>query len=107
MLAQAYQVSRQKRSQDFKPTASQNQLKIDGLKQILDGIVKVTFVNPIMTDSDVLKERRMNEKNYNIKLRKVIEDAVSIAIVLYQNNVSKVAGPFTMDQALDLSNILE
>ena len=45
----------------------------------------------------------MNEKNYNIKLRRVIEDAVSVAIVLYQNNVSKVAGPLSMDQALELS----
>ena len=72
-------------------------LKIDALRHLLDGIVKVTYVNPITTDSDDLKQRRMNEKNYNLRLRKVIDEAIQIAVTLYSSNTCKVAGPFSED----------
>ena len=60
----------------MRPTAAAVSLKIDALRHLLDGIVKVTYVNPLTTDTEELKKRRMNEKNYNLILRKVIDEAI-------------------------------
>lgn len=49
----------------------------------------------------------MNEKNYNLLLRKVIEEAVAIAVNLYSNNTCKVAGPYSEEKALELSSLIE
>ena len=73
----------------------------------MDGIVKATFVSPVQSDSDELKQRRMNEKNYNLKLKKVVEDALTLAIQLYNSNIVGVAGPYPEEKALELSNLLD
>lgn len=49
----------------------------------------------------------MNEKNYNLTLRRVIDDAIPIALTLYSTNTSKVAGPYSEEMALELSYLLE
>ena len=45
----------------------------------------------------------MKEKNYNIVLRRVIEDAVAIAIPLFASNIGKVGIPMSQSHALELS----
>lgn len=61
-LASSYQV-KSKRTGELRASASSGQssssMKLEGLRQILDGIVKATYKDPLTTDSDVLKERRM------------------------------------------------
>ena len=106
-LAQAYQLSRSKRASDLRPAPSAVSLKIDALRHLLEGVVKATYANPLTTDSDDLKKRRMQEKNYNLKLRKVIDEALAIAVTLYQSNTCKVAGPYPEEQALELSGLIE
>ena len=106
-LAQAYQLSRQTRASDLRPSPSAVSLKIDSLRHLLEGVVKATYTNPLTTDSEDLKKRRMQEKNYNLRLRKVIDDALAIAVTLYQSNTCKVAGPYPEEQALELSGLIE
>ena len=49
----------------------------------------------------------MQEKNYNLRLRKVIDEALAVAVTLYQSNTCKVAGPYPEEQALELSGLIE
>lgn len=49
----------------------------------------------------------MNEKNFNLMLKKVIEDSISVAVILCHSYISKMAGPFTESEALEFSNLME
>ena len=45
----------------------------------------------------------MKEKNYNIRLRRCIEDAVALGITLYSCNIGKIGSPMSENMALELS----
>lgn len=69
--------------------------------------MKATYINPHITDSDENKERCVKEKNFNLMLKRIIEDSITAAIPLFQTHINKMAGPFTESEALEFAKLME
>lgn len=70
-------------------------------------MVKVTYQDPLSTDSVETKIKKMNELNFNIKLMYTIREAIQIASMLYKRHSCPVLGPMSHRDALAFSQMLE
>ena len=81
-------------------------LKIVELRQILEIIIKETYSDPTTNDSEEVRQRKMQEKNFNTLLMAVMDDAVKIAQAVAERRSAAIAGPFPLEKAHQLAQLL-
>ena len=69
------------------------------LKEILKLIMEKTYQSPYTDDTEEVKEQKLKQKNFNIRLLAIMDEAVLIAKAMTQRRSVPIAGPFPLVKA--------
>ena len=83
--------------------SEESPIKMIELKEILKLIMEETYLNPYKDDTEEVKEQKLKQKNFNIRLLAIMDEAILIAKAMTQRRTAPIAGPFPIVKAHQFS----
>jgi hypothetical protein len=84
-----------------------NQIGIAKIDLLFEEIIKASWEDCKEEDSAEEKSRKLQEKNYNVRIQTHIKDAVHHALLLHSRYSAPLCEPLPYKKALEFANLLQ